>query len=140
MDLKELCDIQAEAGIIATLIYHSDFILHSDYLKPKYFYSVDNASFYWAIKELYNNKIINIDAFNISNMLNSNKAVKNAIEKYNLPSIQEYIDLCINVKRDTLEEYIFLVDKVVELAFKRDYYKSTVDFQNMCFDKSVTLS
>lgn len=140
MDLKDLCDNQAEAGIIATLIYHSDFILHSDYLKPKYFYNLDNASIYWAIKELYNNKIVNIDAYNLSNMLNSNKAVKNAIEQYNLPSIQEYMDLCINVKRDTLAEYLFLVDRVVELAFKRDFYKTTTDFQNMCFDKSITLS
>ena len=103
MDLNNIVDNQAESGVIATLVCHPEFILHSEYLKAGYFYNRDNSCVYWAIQELYKNGIDTIDAFNISNMLNSNKAVKQETEKYNLPSMQEYIDLCSVVSRHTLD-------------------------------------
>ena len=68
-------------------------------------------------------KITNITALNIEQVLASNRAVSKKMQEYNLPSIQEYIDLCFNSKRDTVEEYILLVNRVVTLAFKRDFYK-----------------
>lgn len=139
MDIAELVDNQAEAGIIATLIHHPEFILHSDYLKERYFYKQDNSCIYWAIKSLFANKITNIDAFNITNMLNSNQGVKKTIESYNLPTIQEYMDLCINVKRDTVSEYLMLVNKVVELSFKREFYNTAMSWQKMCFSQDMTL-
>lgn len=140
MEISEITDYQAEAGVIATLVYHPEFCLHSPNLKEKYFHSKDNACIYWAIRELYKNKIVNIDAINIQNMLNSNKAVKKTIDQYNLPAIQEYVDLCLESKRDTVEEYQMLVKTVMELAFKRDFYIKTVSWQKKCFDKSVQLS
>ena len=73
-ELEKLSDTQAEAGIIATLVYHPDFILHSDVLKAGYFYHKDNGCLYWAIDELIKAGVDNIDAFNISNMLQSNNA------------------------------------------------------------------
>jgi replicative DNA helicase len=100
MNLSEISDYKAEAGIVSTLVYHPEFILHSNYLHEKYFYNTDNACIYWAIKELYNKKITNITALNIEQMLDSNKAIKKTMESYNMPSIQEYIDLCFNTKRD----------------------------------------
>ena len=116
MDVLELADNQAESGVISTLVYHPEFILHSDYLKAGYFFNQDNGCIYWAISELYKKGIDNIDAFNISNMLASNKAVQNTINKYNLPSIQEYIDLCSETARHTLEEYKLLAQTVVTLS------------------------
>ena len=41
--------------------------------------SVENGCIYWAIQELYKNGIETIDALNITNMLNSNNAVKKKI-------------------------------------------------------------
>lgn len=140
MELNEISDFKAEAGVVSTLVYHPEFILHSNYLHEKYFYGTDNACIYWAIKELFSNKITNITALNIEQMLDSNKAVKKKMQEYNMPSIQEYINLCFNSKRDTVEEYILLVNRVVELAFKRDFYKQTLNWQNMCFNESVTLN
>ena len=63
--IEELSDIQSESGIIGTLIYHPEFVLHTDYLKPNYFYGVENGCCYWAIQELYREGITNIDAYNI---------------------------------------------------------------------------
>ena len=37
MEISELSDIQSESGVIGTLIYHPEFILHTDYLHPGYF-------------------------------------------------------------------------------------------------------
>lgn len=139
MELSEISDYKAEAGIISTLVYHPEFILHSNYLHEKYFYNVDNACIYWAIKELFSQKITNITALNIEQMLDSNKAVKKKIQEYNLPNIQEYIDLCYNTKRDSVEEYLLLVNRVVELAFKRSFYKKAGDWQKKCFDDEIHL-
>jgi len=139
VEISEITDYQAEAGVVATLVYHPEFILHSNFLHERYFYNQDNACIYWAIKELYRKKITNIDAFNIQNMLNSHAGVQKTIEKYNLPSIQEYIDLCVESKRDTVEEYMMLVSRIVGLSFKRDFYKKTLDWQRMCFNKETSL-
>ena len=140
MDVLELADNQAESGVVSTLVYHPEFILHSDYLKPGYFFNQDNGCIYWAISELYKKGIDNIDAFNISNMLASNKAVQNTINKYNLPSIQEYIDLCSETARHTLEEYKLLAQSVVTLSYKRDLVKSMNEVECFCRDKAITLS
>ena len=139
MDLSEISDYKAEAGVISTLVYHPEFILHSNYLHEKYFYNVDNACIYWAIKELFAQKITNITALNIEQMLDSNKAVRKKVQEYNLPSIQEYIDLCFNTKRDSVEEYLLLVNRVVELAFKRSFYKKASDWQRMCSNEDIHL-
>ena len=140
MDVLELADNQAESGVISTLVYHPEFILHSDYLKAGYFFNQDNGCIYWAISELYKKGIDNIDAFNISNMLASNKAVQNTINKYNLPSIQEYIDLCSETARHTLEEYKLLAQTVVTLSYKRDLIKSMKEIESFCKDKTISLS
>ena len=42
MDIAELSDIQSESGIIGTLINHPEFIEHSDFLQPRYFFQMDN--------------------------------------------------------------------------------------------------
>lgn len=140
MDVLELADNQTESGVVSTLVYHPEFILHSDYLKPGYFFNQDNGCIYWAISELYKKGIDNIDAFNITNMLASNKAVQNTINKYNLPSIQEYIDLCSETARHTLEEYKLLAQSVVTLSYKRDLVKSMNEVESFCKDKAITLS
>lgn len=138
-ELSEISDYKAEAGVVSTLIYHPEFIVHSNYLHEKYFYNTDNACIYWAIRELFNKKITNITALNIEQVLTSNRAVSKKMQEYNMPSIQEYIDLCFNSKRDTVEEYLLLVNRVVTLAFKRDFYKKTLDWQNLCTDDDVQL-
>ena len=140
MEVLDLYDNQTESGVISTLVYHPEFILHSDYLKPGFFYNQDNGCIYWAISELYKKGIDNIDAFNISNMLASNKAVQKTIDRYNLPSIQEYIDLCGETARHTLEEYKILAQTVVTLSYKRDLVRSMNEIGNFCKDKTISLS
>ena len=62
---QNLSDIQSESGIIGTLIFHPEFVSHTDYLLPNYFCAMENGCFYEAIQELFKNGITNIDAYNI---------------------------------------------------------------------------
>lgn len=139
LDIAELSDIQSESGIIGTVIFHPDFIAHADYFKEKYFYGVENGCIYWAIQELYKDGIENIDANNISVKLNSNKAVEKTISSYNLPDIQESVELYKSQARDTLEEYEMLVQNVTTFAFKREYVKSLNRLILKGYDKDVDL-
>lgn len=140
MDISAISDIQAEAAVIATLVYHPDFVLHSDYLKPGYFYNVENGCVYWAIQELYKAGIETIDALNISNMLNSNRAVKRKIEEYNLGDMQEFISMAQYAARHTLEEYKLLVNNIVEASFKRELARLAGEIQSDCFNSDMGLS
>lgn len=91
-ELEKLSDTQAEAGIIATLVYHPDFILHSDVLKAGYFYHKDNGCLYWAIDELIKAGVDNIDAFNISNSNETYGAPKEQLEEIFPPIKQGILD------------------------------------------------
>lgn len=140
LDISLISDNQAEAGVIATLVYHPDFILHTDYLKPSYFYNLENGCIYWAIQELYKNGVETVDAVNITNMLNSNRAVKRKIERYNLTDMQEFINMSQYACRHTLEEYKLLVNNVVTMSFKRDLNKVVLEIQSACFNSDADLN
>ena len=140
LDITAISDTQAEAGVIATLVQHPEFILHTDYLKPGYFYNIENSCIYWAIQNLYKNGIDTIDAINITNMLNSNHAVKKKIEEYNLSDMQEFISMSQYAARHSLEEYKLLVNTVVTMAFKRDLNRIAVQIQSHCFDCNMDLA
>lgn len=139
MDITELSDIQSESGVIGSLIYHPEFITHTDYLKPNYFFGKENGCIYWAIQELYKDGITNIDAYNISNKLQSHQGVQKTIEKYNLPSVQEFVELYKGAARNTLEEYKMLAENIVTLAFKRDLIKTLNQISANCYKPDFTL-
>ena len=139
MDIKDLCDNQAESTVIASLIYHPEFIHHTPYLHERFFHNMECSCIFWAIRMLSAEGITKIDGVNLSSMLNSNKAVMKNIQKYNLPNMNEYIDSCLAIKRDTIEEYKLSVKRVCELAFKRDFYKKAETWQQKCFDNEFNL-
>lgn len=139
INIEELSDIQSESGIIGTLIYHPDYILHTDYLLPSHFYGVENACIYWSIQDLYKSGITNIDAYNISSKIQSHNGVQRTIDKYNLPSVQEFMELYKETARHTIEEYKMLADNIVTLAFKRDLVKTLNQLSANCFNPEFDL-
>jgi len=122
------------------LIVHPEFIVHSDNLQPSMFRNKENGCLYWAISELYKQSILTIDTFNLENIINSNSGVKNTISKFNDKFIEELIDMSVFVARETTEEYKAIVNKVIELSFKRDLYGRLTRFQKLCFDQEIELS
>ena len=138
-DISILNDAGAEGSAIATLIYHPQFILHTDYLKARYFYNVENGCIYWAIQELYKAGIEHIDAINLTNMLNSNKAVKKKIAEYNLSDLQEFVSMAQYAARHTLEEYKLLANTIIEMSFKRELTKACIKIQQNCLNSEQGL-
>ena len=139
MNISELSDIQSESAVIGTLICHPEFMSHTEYLMPRYFYSVENSCIFWAITELYKEGITNIDAYNISTKIQSDKGVANTIEKYNMPSVQEFLELYKGAARHSLDEYKMFAENIVSLAFKRDLANVLGKLQNDCFKKNIRL-
>lgn len=133
MDITDIRDDQAEAGVIATLIYHPEFLMHTDFLKPRFFYNIENQCLFWAIDQMCKAGIENIDALNLTNMINSNGAIKRKMEDYNIKNLQEYIDMSKYASRDTLEEYRLLVKTVMECSYKRDLNKISDDLKMQSF-------
>lgn len=136
-DIKDLVDISAESGVIATLLYHPNFILHSPNLKPSCFYQSDNACIYTAIDMLTKRGITKIDPYNIMQMINSDDKLKSSFTMFNLPSLQEYAEICAHVARNSIEEYKIAVSRVIELSFKRDLHKALVVADNNCFSNAT---
>lgn len=140
MNISELSDIQAESSVIGSLIFHPEYILNSEtFLKPRHFYNEENGCIYWAINSLVNEGIENIDALNLSSKLKSNPKVSHTIDKYNIPSVQEFVDLYKGMARHSLKEYMAMAKDVTTYAFRRDLYKRLTKLSGKCFDVSLSL-
>lgn len=140
MQIESVYDINAETGIICTLIQNPDFILHSETLSPSYFYKKENGAIYWAIQELYKKGIDKIDEFNITTQINTNKGVKNIVESYSKDFIKELVSNSEYVARGTKEEYQEIANRLITLSFKRDTYNKLKYFQNQCLDENIDLN
>lgn len=140
MSKLAICDLNAETGVIATLVRHPNFILHSEYLKPNNFFNVENGCLYWGILELYKSGVDQVDVMNLTNILSSDKAVKNRISKSNLSDLNEFISMTHGAARDSLEEYKLLVENVLTCSYKRDLYNMCEELKNLCSEPKANLS
>ena len=140
MDLSRISDVNSESVIIATLLYHPEFIMHSDYLHPGYFYNEENGCYYWAISELYKKGIDNIDAVTVSTMLESNKAVWRKVKDKGMADVKQFMDTALFAARDTLEEYKLAVGNVVTAAYKRDMSRAAVEIERLCSNEDMSLT
>lgn len=139
--IEQLFDIQSEAGIVATLISHPDFILYSEQLKPDYFSDSTNSCLFWAISELYHQNIKNIDAYNLMVTIDTNKWKRKEIgEDLSIEYIKSILSLSTFVARDTPEEYKRLVSIVSDLACKRKLYKDLEICKNECLKEEHNIS
>lgn len=137
--IEKLSDIQSEAGIISTLYFHPDFLLFSEHLKQNYFFDKTNGCLYWAISKLYANSIEHIDSYNLITIIESDPDIKKQIEsEMTLSEIDKFFDLGKDVARHTPEEYVFLVKNVIDLAYRRDLYKSLRMCQSYCLSTGIT--
>lgn len=132
MNLDELYDPQSESGIIASLIYSPELFFHSDALKPNYFYNSDNGFLYYALGELAKKGTAKIDSYNILMVLNSQKFTKDISKTITKESLDELINIGKCIARDSVEEYLILVENVIEMAFRRAVYKELEACKILC--------
>lgn len=136
LDISEIKDISSEAGIIATIIINPEYTFYSEQLDPHQFVEPQNAYIYWAIRELAKRGIKKIDAYNITNMLNMHESTKKQAELMTIQAINELIDCSKLIARGSIEEYNLLVSKVLDLAERRDTYKTLSECSKMCLNTS----
>lgn len=140
MNYKEITDVAAESVVVATLMYHPEFIVHSPHLRHEHFADTVNGIYYWAIGDLYLNKNVReVTAQNIEQVISSDKR---KTEQWNAcHSTSVYDDLALGevTKCNTVESYMIYVTSVINAAFKRMFYIKAQDWQRQCCDPSITL-
>lgn len=135
----ELIDNAAESGVIATLIYHPDFLLIDNILRETFFYNKENQAMFWAIRNLVAKGVTNIDVLNLENMLASNPSVYKLIKERNMTDLQKYMNLAKAACRGTYEEFRLLMNNVIACAFRRELHKVAEDIGRECFNTTLTL-
>lgn len=134
MKTEELCSLDSEAGIIATLIRNPDFSFYSEHLLPGHFTEKTNSCVYTAITGLAKKGISTIDPYNIIEFLNSSEATRKFAEELTLDRLNELMDMCDVLARQTPEEYKMLVDNVLDYAFRRDTIQRLKECEELCYN------
>lgn len=138
MTKTDIADIQAEAGIIATIINKPEFTYFSENLKPNHFIDKQNAYIYYAICELNKKGIQKIDAYNITNILNAKEATKKQAESITIEGLNDLINCSTLISRDSPDDYLLIVQNVLDKAFRREILTELQKCEKTCFDDSET--
>ena len=133
MKAEDICSIESEAGIIATLIHNPEFTYYSEHLLPNHFTKKDNQCVYTAICELTRRGVFQIDAYNVLEILNSMPGTKKLAEEITLDKLNELIEMSDVIARSTIEEYKILVGNVLDTAFRRDTFRKLKECQALCY-------
>lgn len=137
--ISELVDNSAEGGVIASLIYHPEYLLSDNNLQPRFFWNQENQILYWGINELVTQGVTKIDPLNLRNILYSDDACRKALDRFGITNLQEYMEIARNAARGTYEEYKLLANTVITLAFRRDLCNFSIDISKECFNQGISL-
>ena len=128
----EINSTTSESGIIATLIHHPDFIFHSENLKPNHFSDEENRIVYEAIEMLAQNGIVNVDAYNIIEALDSTEKTRRMAQRLSIEGLAELVENSDLIARHSVEEYLMLVSNVLDAAFRTDALRALRECENIC--------
>lgn len=134
--IEDMSRIESEAGIIATLINHPEFSYYSEQLLPNHFADDSNKYIYHAICELARSGVTTIDPFNIMQVLSGSEATSRFADELTVEQLYTLIEASDSICRNSVEEYMMLVDTVMDAAFRRDTYKKLRECQQLCLRPS----
>lgn len=136
MTVHDIKNVEAEAGVIASILLQPDLIFFSEQLKPNHFTNPQNAYVYYAVRELARKNITQVDAYNITNMLNTNRATQQVGEDVNrivtIPALNDLINNARLIARHSKDDYMVVVDSVLDAAFRRHTYQRLTECENIC--------
>jgi len=133
LKIGDLCSLDSEAGIIATLIRKPDFSFYSEHLLPGHFTEKTNSCVYTAIMGLAQKGISTIDPYNIIEFLNSSESTRKFADEITIDKLNELMEMSDVLARQTPEEYKMLVDTVLDFAFRRDTIQRLKDCEELCY-------
>lgn len=131
---SEITDNQAETTVITSVIKRPQYILHSEFLKPKHFYDTFNGTIYWAVEQLVNSGVNSIDANVLSNIINMNAAAKAEVADYDIKALADVVNAAPIMAQDSVESYLLFAKQVYTLSYKRDLFDYSVMLGNECFN------
>lgn len=135
-DANDIQAIDSEAGIIASIIQNPELTFYSESLLPNHFSDKNNRCIYTAVCEMARRGIKTVDAYNIIEVLNASEATRRYAEGLNVDSLQELVEMSVMLARSSVEEYKVLAHNVLDAAFRRDTFRTLVECQAMCFDRT----
>lgn len=135
-DPNDIKSVEGEAGVIATVIQHPEFTFRSEHLRYTYFTDQTNGYIYWAVQELARRDIRNIDAYNIQNILSSNKYTSDRAKEISLDILNDIIANSEFIARESVEDYLVAVNNVVDAAMRRDTVKKLRECERLCFTET----
>lgn len=138
MTAGDIKNVEAEAGVIASVILNPKLTFHSEQLKPNYFTNPQNAYIYYAVCELAQKGIDEVDPYNIMNILDMRKGTQHVGENVSaivtVATLQELFENAPLIARTEPEDYMMIVEAVMDAAFRRNTYKRLVDCERLCFN------
>lgn len=108
----------------------------SDQLNSHHFTNPENGYIYYAVSELVKKGCEKIDAYNIINKLNAHEATKEWTKTITNNSLNEFIEMADIIARDSAEDYMVLVNNVLDAAFRRDTFDKLCECQRLCFNNT----
>ena len=136
----DIRNVEAESGVVASVLLNPELTFHSEQLKPNYFANEANAYIYWAVGVLARKGVDKVDAYNIINILNARKGTEHVLEDVNsvvtVQSLQELFNNAGLIARTTPEDYKVVVDAVMDAAFRRNTYQKLVECEHLCFSSN----
>lgn len=137
MRVEDINSLESESGVIASLIHRPELCFYSEFLLPNHFTNNDNRLIYTALCGLAQQGINHVDAYNITEYLNSNEATRRLSSTITVEELQDLIDVSDVLARNTVEEYLLCVKNVMDAAFRRDTFKRLKDCEALCLDRSA---
>ena len=134
MTATDINDVTSEAGVVASAALQPELVFYSEQLTPHHFSNEQNAYLYYSICELAKRGVSQVDAYNITNILNAKAATREKTSLLTVPAINDFLDAAHTIARSTVEEYKMLVDNVLDAAFRRETYSKLAECQSYCLN------
>lgn len=138
MTVGDIKNVEAEAGVIASILLNPELTFHSEQLKPNHFTNPQNAYLYYAVCDLAKRGVDKVDAYNIINLLNMKKGTAHVGEDVNsiitTQSLQELFENAHLIARSEPQDYMTIVEAVMDCAFRRSTYQKLVECEHLCFN------
>ena len=135
LNVCDINDVNAEAGVIASVILNPEYVFYSEQLTPHHFTNEQNGFMYYAISELAKKGVAKVDGYDIVNILEKRSDTRNRTNDI-LPinAINEFIDNATSIARSSVEAYKLVADSVLKAAFRRETYQKLLECQHLCFN------
>ena len=137
MRLEDINALESESGVIATLIHHPEYVVHSEHLLPNHFTNKENQLVYCAITMLVDKGVYTADPYNIVEVLNSSDSTRALASGLDVEQLIELVDMSDVIARHTVEEYKIMVDNIMDAAFRRDAFRVLRECEALCVRDSV---